>query len=181
MGEHSVKIRSLSTLVLVAGALALVGCAGARPDYGVQETLVVEEAPLGGEALAQRKQDLTRAHGDMVSFQSTMASLIDRRDSRGLATFDEFVAAYMGRHLEGLLVAEWQSGHPEIMEVDANLRFAQADLFVKMRYPRRVQRVIDDIERRYADRGNMLVEYPPGEQNTITEALEILRARKWNG
>lgn len=169
----------------LAGAAALgtllVACAGARPDFGTPMELAVEEAPLGGEALAQRRQDLNRAYGDLVAFQATMTSLIDRRDAGGLGTLDEFVAAYLGRHLDALLAPEWPSGHPEVMEVDANLRFAKAELLVLMRYPRRVQAVIDDIERRYAGRSSMLVEYPAGEQNTIEEALVILRDRKWNG
>lgn len=175
------SVRTMLALAAAASMALLLGCAGGRPDYGQPEVLMVEEAPLGGEALAQRRQDLTRAYGDVVAFQTTMASLIDRRDTRSLSAFDEFVAEYLGSHLDVLLVAEWQSGHPEVMEVDANLRFAKADLLTKMRYPRRVQRVIDDIERRYQDRANMLVEYPAGEQHTLAEALQILQSRKWDG
>jgi len=160
-----------------------VACAGARPAYQTTEQpdLSIEEAPLGGEALAQRKQDLLRAFVDMLAFHATMASLIDRRDGRGLAAFDEFVAEYMGQHLDPLLAGEWQSSHPEVMAVDANLRFTKADVLVQMRYPRRVQRVIEDIERRYETRGNMVVDYPLGEQNSITQALQILKNRKWEG
>jgi len=183
MREHGRTGRGAWGSIAVSAALGalLVACAGARPDYGSPVDLAVEEAPLGGEALAQRRQDLARAYGDLLAFQATMASLIDRRDSRGLSTLDEFVAAYVGRHLDALLAPEWPSGHPEVMEVDANLRFAKAELLVMMRYPRRVQDVIDDIERRYRGRGSMLVEYPAGEQNTVDEALRILRDRKWNG
>ncbi len=159
----------------------LVACAGPRSDEGSKPALAMEESPLGGEALTQRKQDLQRAYADVLAFQSTMSSLIDRRDTRALSSLDGFVAQYVDNHLDALLAPEWQSGHPEVMEVDANLRFAKADLMVKMRYPRRVQAVIDDIEKRYKDRSNLLVEYPAGEQNTIAEAMEILRSRKWNG
>lgn len=184
MANHRIGNRSRGRLAATGAALLcglFVACAGPRSDYGDTPSLSIEEAPLGGEALGQRKQDLKRAYGDMIAFQTTMSSLIDRRDTRALSSLDEFVAAYMGRHLDALLAPEWQSGHPEVMEVDANLRFAKADLLVKMRYPRRVQSVIDDIERRYKDRSNMLVEYPVGEQNTIAEAMVILRSRKWNG
>jgi hypothetical protein len=170
-----------AAIAVVACATLLACAGGSRPDFGAPQPLAIEEAPLGGEALAQRRQDLIRAHGDLVALQTTMASLIDRRDTDGLVNLDDFVAAYFGRHLDALLVPEWPSGHPEVMEVDANLRFAKAELLVMMRYPRRVQAVIDDIERRYEGRGSMLVEYPTGEQNTIAEALVILRDRKWNG
>jgi hypothetical protein len=162
-------------------ACLLLACGGVRPEYNEPSELAVEESPLGGEALVQRRQDLGRAYGDMVAFQATMASLIDRRDSRGLSAFDEFVATYMGRHLDPLLTSMWQSSHPELMAVDANLRFMKADVLVQMRYPRRVQRVIDDIELRYAGRESMLVAYPVGEQTTISQALEILKTRKWDG
>ncbi|MBW2382465.1 MAG: hypothetical protein JRG92_02465 [Deltaproteobacteria bacterium] len=172
----------LSALLVVAALLA-TACSGVRPAYQTtnQRELSVEEAPLGGEALSQRKQDLERALGDMAAFHATMASLIDRRDGRGLSAFDDFVAAYMGEHLDPLLAGEWQSSHPEVMAVDANLRFTKADVLIQMRYPRRVQRVIDDIERRYESHGNMVVDYPLGDQNSITDALEILKNRKWEG
>lgn len=171
--------RALPAVWLLGTALALLlGCAGARPEFEPVE-LEVEESPLGGEALSQRAQDLHRAYGDMLAFQATMASLIDRRDGKGLSVFDEFVGAYMGEYLDPMLVSEWQSSHPEVMAVDANLRFVKADVLAQMRYPRRVQRVIDDIERRYATRGGMIVEYPVGEQHSVSEALEILKSRKW--
>ena len=49
-----------------------------------------------------------------------------------------------------------------------------------MRYTRKVQRAIDDIQNRYLGRENMLVEYPVGEQRPLGEALELLRTQKWN-
>jgi hypothetical protein len=183
---HAMRARGSRWVLcgLLVTSLALMGaCAGARPAYQMtdQPELSVEEAPLGGEALAQRKQDLQRALGDMLAFHATMASLVDRRDGRGLSAFDDFVAAYMGQHLDPLLAGEWQSTHPEVMAVDANLRFTKADVLVQMRYPRRVQRVIEDIERRYQGRANMVVDYPLGEQNSIIQAIEILKNRKWEG
>lgn len=178
---ENARIQRGTAIAAVMACALLVACAGPRSDAGERPSLSVEESPLGGEALTQRKQDLKRAYGDVIAFQTTMSSLIDRRDTRALSSLDGFVGQYLDRHLDALLAPAWQSGHPEVMEVDANLRFAKADLLVKMRYPRRVQAVIDDIEQRYKDRANMLVEYPVGEQNTIAEAMVILRARKWNG
>jgi hypothetical protein len=168
-------------LLLALCASFGLACGGVRPEYSGTSDLAIEESPLGGEALAARRQDLERAYGDMLAFQATMSNLIDRRDSRGLSSFDEFVATYMGRHLDPLLIPSWQSSHPELMAADANIRFVKADVLVQMRYPRRVQRVIDEIERRYAGRESMLVSYPVGEQTTLAEALEILKTRKWDG
>lgn len=180
MNDHVREPRRLMG-VLLAIAWAVSACGGMRPAFEAPQGFTVEEAPLGGEALAQRKQDMQRAFGDMLAFQATMSSLIDRRDNTGLSSFDEFVAKYMGRHLDPLLAARWQSSHPEIQAVDVNLRFVKADVLVQMRYPRRVQKVIDDIETRYEGRDGMLVDYPVGDQSTLGEALEILKTRKWDG
>ena len=65
--------------------------------------------------------------------------------------------------------------------MDASLRFAKAELLIQLRYPRLVQATIEDIERRYRGRDSMLVEYPLGEQGTLSEGLEILKDRKWKG
>jgi len=170
----------LAGVVLAASMLGCFGGAGAR--YAEDPTLeAVSESPLGGEALAQRKQDLERAYRDMSAFHMTILSLIDRRDARGTEVFEEFVAEYIGRHLDPLIRAGWQSSHPEVMKMDATLRFMKAEMLVQMRYPRRVQSVIEDIETRYAARGSLLIDYPVGEQNTLSNALVILKERKWGG
>lgn len=166
--------------IVMIGAL-LVGCLGAGGARYDDDTTLdsVNEAPLGGEALSQRKQDLERAYRDMSAFYTTILSLIDRRDSRGAEVFEEFVGEYMGRHLDPLIRADWQSSHPEVMAMDATLRFMQAEMLVQMRYPRRVQDMIEDIEVRYQARGSLLIDYPVGQQSTLTEALVILKERKW--
>jgi hypothetical protein len=140
-----------------------------------------EEAPLGGEALARRRMDLDRAWRDLLHFDVTMQSLVDRKDSRSVALLDSFIDQYMTEHLEPLLLPYWQSSHPEVMALDANLRFMKAQVLAEMRYPRRVQQTIDDISIRYEGRESMLVEYPVGEQRSLGEALELLRENKWKG
>ncbi len=158
------------------------GCAtGTDPNLeSAIEQITEEEAPLGGEALAQRRHDLDRAWRDLLHFEATMASLVDRKDSRAVALLDGFLAKYMGKHLDGLLRPAWQSSHPEVMALDANLRFMKAEILAQMRYTRRVQEVIEDIEARYTGRESMLVEYPVGEQRALGEALQLLRDRKWS-
>ena len=162
--------------------LPLFGCAaGMDPDQReMADGAVEEEAPLGGEALAQRRMDLDRAWRDLLHFDATMQSLVDRKDSRSVALLDSFLDQYMGTHLDGLLSPTWQSSHPEVMALDANLRFMKAEILTQMRYTRRVQESIDDIEDRYMGRESMLVEYPVGEQRALGEALEMLRERKWS-
>lgn len=171
-----------SWLVVAVSVPFLGGCAaGTDPDsLPMTEAAVEEEAPLGGEALARRRMDLERAWRDLLHFESTMESLVDRKDSRSVALLDGFLDQYMTTHLAGLLRPQWQSSHPEVMALDANLRFLQAELLAQMRYTRRVQASIDDITWRFEGRESMLVEYPVGEQRPLGEALEMLRDRKWS-
>ena len=117
----------------------------------------------------------------MVHIQRTMQSLIDRNDGRALSELDRFVDRYMGVHLDPLLRAEWQSSHPELMARDASLRFLQAEVLIQMRYPRRVQIVREEIERRYQGQKDLLIEYPIGKQGTLEHSLEVLATRKWKG
>jgi hypothetical protein len=162
-----------------AVAIASLACAGSQQvDL---ESARINEAPLGGEALIQRQHDLDRAYGDLLHFHATLVTLVDRRDSRSISLFDAFLAAYLGEYLDPLLQSQWQSKHAELAGVDASLRFAKAELLIQMRYPRRVQQTIDEIERRYSGREALLVEYPIGRQGTLGDGLEILKDRKWKG
>ena len=159
----------------------LFGCAGGGFDPASEEAALMaaeEEAPLGGEALQRRRMDLDRAWRDMKHFDETMQSLVDRKDNRSVALLDGYLAQYMGQHLDPLLRPRWQSAHPEVMAIDANLRFMKAQILSEMRYPRRVQQVIDDIQFRFEGRESMLIEYPVGEQRSLGEALQMLRDRK---
>ena len=168
----------LATLMLSG---QLMGCAtGANRAYEeLSATAAEEEAPLGGEALARRRLDLTRAWRDLLHFDETMKSLVDRKDKRSISMLDSFLAQYMGEHLDPLLQPQWQSSHPEVMSLDANLRFMKAQILADMRYPRRVQRTIDEIQLRFEGRESMLIEYPVGEQRSLGEALQLLRDQKW--
>jgi hypothetical protein len=182
--ELPIQTRARRLLAAFAIAAALAGC---TPQYGMSErflevdTAAEESTPLGGEALAQRRQELKRAHGDLHHFLATLEGLDHRSDRNGQILFKGFLDAYMGEHLAPLLRGEWQSQHPELMGLDANLRVSQAELLRKMRDPRGVQRVIEELERRFAGRESMLVDYPIGTQSTLGDALQMLRDGKWRG
>ena len=153
----------------------------APPDLLPHETAAEASTPLGGEALAQRRHEMRRAYSDMAHFHVTLASLNHRHDKNGLVLFGEFLDAYLGTHVDPLLAGEWQSRHPELDALDANLRFAKAELLIQLRSPRRAQAAMDEIERRFEGRGQMLIDYPFGEQRALDEGLELLRNRKWRG
>lgn len=179
-------LKTVPNTLVVLGLIGFLSACGPKyavpPDFAMTEDTAAEESsPLGGDALAQRKLSLSRAHKDLEHFQKTLASLRYRKDRSGTILFVNFLEAYMGTHLTPILSNEWQSRHPELMGLDANLRFAQAELLGQMRDPRRVQGMIEDIERRFSGRGNMLIEYPYGEHHTLSEGLTVLRERKWRG
>jgi hypothetical protein len=185
--EPCMRLRRLAGLLGAGLALAgLAGCAAPNPmladldELMAQESRAAEEsAPLGGTALAQRKRELQRTFHDLVHFHTTLENLREHRDRPGLVVFSQFLDAYMGLHLDPLLANQWQSRHPELMALDANLRLAKADVLIRMRAPGRAEEVIEEIETLFEGRGEMLVEYPIGSQGTLAHSLELLRDRKW--
>jgi len=172
MGARIAMGLALSGTVLLATAC---GSMGGWQTASQAPALAATEAPLGGEALAQRKQDLERALRDLVALHATMETLVDRRGNGRVSTFDDFVTAYFDQHLDPLLEAEWQSSHPEVVATDANLRFIKVDLLLKMNSGSEAEAVIRDIERRYRGRDNMLIGYPVGEQSSVAKALSLLK------
>lgn len=168
-------------MVLVLASLACAPGLEVPDDFLVEPTAIGESRPLGGESLAQRKAELQRAHRDMLHFYQTLDSLRHRKDRNGYILFSAFCDEYIGTHLNPLLRATWQSDHPELTGYDANLRFIKAAVLLQMRETRRAQQVIDSIVERFGGRGDILVDYPIGEQSTLNEALELLAQRKWRG
>jgi hypothetical protein len=167
-----------------AACSALFACAGQTEFQDVlalEPTAAEQSTPLGGPALALRKQEMQRAHRDMLHFHTTLESLQQRKDRNGLVLFSQFLDAYMGMHLDPLLQSEWQSRHPELMALDANLRLAKAEVLIEMHSPGRVQEVIEELQKRFAGREDMLVEFPIGKQGTLRDGIKKLSERKWRG
>lgn len=159
-------------------ALLAAGCASRDP---ITESLAGDardtqsSAPLGGESLLQRKIELDRAVRDLRHCHATLTSL-NRRGERGpTAMFREYVDAYIAQHVLPLLHERWQSRHPELAGLDANARLLVAELWSLMGRPGRTEDMIDDLRRRYAGRGSMIVAYPVGEQGTLADGIEHLR------
>ncbi len=183
--KHRTRLAALvAALALPALASPLSGCAShpeIPDDLAWGETAAEESAPLGGEALEMMTHEMERSQNDMLHFHTTLRALRARKDRSGFIQLSGFLDAYMGLHVRPLLRSEWQSNHPELMALDANLRFAVAEVFIQLRDPSRAQRTIEEIERRFKGRENMLVEYPIGGQSTLGEALELARNKKWRG
>lgn len=170
-------------LSLLLGALA-VGCVSEpdlRDEFAPDSTAAEESVPLGGDALAQKKGEMERSLRDLMHFHRTIASLDGRRDRNGFSNFAGFLDAYLGTHVDPLLAGRWQSRHPEVMALDANLRLVKAEIFIVLRDTGRVQDVIEELNERYEGRENMLVEFANGEQGTLKQGLDRLQNDKWRG
>lgn len=166
----------------IAGVLllSLAGCLGSEePETHWLGTAPVAEetAPLAGAALEQRKQQMVRAQRDLSHFQTTLESLYYRDDRDGLRRMARFADNYLTTHVDRLLAHEWQSRQPEVAVIDANLRLAKADVLLRMDQNERAGHVLDELDRRFGRRGDMLIEHPLGTQRTLGEALKLLRDR----
>jgi hypothetical protein len=166
----------------IAGALtlALAGCLGSEEpeSHWLGTAPAAEEtAPLAGAALEQRKDQLVRAQHDLAHFQTTLESLYYRDDRDGHNRMARFADNYLVTHVDRLLAHEWQSRHPEVAVIDANLRLAKADVLLRMNRNDQAAHVLDEIERRFERRDDMLIEHPLGTQRKLGEALELLRDR----
>ena len=116
------KIRAgasaLGAALLIAGCAAL--WAGCMSDERIADDWMAEasegeaSAPLGGEALSQRKLDLDRSYRDLGHFLNTIDGLHRRKDRSGLVMFSEFADFYATKHVIPMLEPEWQSRHPEV-------------------------------------------------------------------
>ena len=171
------KIRAA---LLIAGCAALV--AGCMSDERIADDWMAEaskgkaSAPLGGEALSQRKLDLDRTYRDLGHFLTTIDGLNRRNDRSGLVQFTEFAGFYVAKHVLPMLEPDWQSRHPEVSTLDANARFAVAALWKKVGADYSSERMLEEIEKRYKGRGEMLVGYPIGSESTLKDAVKRLRA-----
>ncbi len=175
----------LVSIRLVAIAIATLGFACASPWTGTdyyepQQKLTEADAHLEGEALEQRKDQMRRAHRDLISLHETARSLRRHRSFDDLHVFRGFVDPYFEAHVQTLLSEEEEGWHSELALLDANLLFAKASVLIELREKRRVARVIREIDRRFKGMETMLVEFPIGEQSTLARALIELRELRHN-
>jgi len=175
------RLRIAAILLAASGSLAL-GCVSetTRADALMRNTSDAQaSAPLGGEALAQRKVELARAFRDLSHFNTTLESLRWREDREGTYLFSDFVGLHLEKQVFPMLGGEWQSRHPEVAALDADVRLAVAELWMRTGSGSQTDRMLDDIEERFSGRDEMLVSYPLGSQSTLREAVAHLRDRSW--
>ena len=176
---------SLCGLVLVGALAALLGCAsddGARPSLDLDAELPKDvNTPLGGVSLSQRRLELVRTQADMGHFLATLDSLQLRRDQNGQVLFKGFVDEYLGTHVDPMLKTDMHSKQPELAGLDATIRLLEAEMLTKLRSPARAQKTIDELERLYKGREDMLVDWPIGKKTTLEKAMRLFDDQKWRG
>ena len=115
---------------IACGSLVVVlGCTtGPLPaeEFAIDRTAAEESAPLGGDSLVQRKAEMRRSLHDLMHLHRTLSSLADRQDRTGFLSFADFLDSYLGTHVDPMLSGHWQSRHPEVMALDANIRLMKA-------------------------------------------------------
>ena len=98
------KIRA--AFLIAACAALWTGCVSDEriaDDWMAESTKGKASAPLGGEALSQRKLDLDRTYRDLGHFIRTIDALHRRNDRAGLVAFTEFADFYVGKHVIPML------------------------------------------------------------------------------
>lgn len=158
----------------------LAACSTWGPDgFEAQSPVLESRSHTAGEELAQKKVEMRRARNDLVSMQQTLRTLRRHRSENELLVFEPFVRRYLRQRVEPLVDGEQASWHPDLAPLDANLRLAEAGVLIELGDRWRVQRLLDDMERRFRGMESLLVETPEGEKRTLGQGLEELRGQRW--
>lgn len=171
---------SLLRLVLVVALAVTLGCASKTylaKDFGKAEKSAEETAPTGGPTLDQRRENMQRMYKDLVHFRTSLRDAEERGDRTTTNALALFIGSYMEMHLDPMLDGEWQSRHPELWGMDADLRLAKADVLIRMNETSRAKKTLDEIASRYKGRDDMLVHYPLGSESPLGKAIKLLRER----
>ncbi len=170
--------RTVRTTFVALACAAFAACAtpGYGPaDFGSTEKPAEEASPTGGGTLDQRRENLTRMYKDLVHFRTSLDDAEERGDRPTEIALGYFIDAYIGMHLDPMLAGEWQSRHPELWGLDADLRLSKADVLVRMNERSRAEEVLAEVDTRYAGRQDMLVHYPVGSQTPLGKAIQLIR------
>lgn len=165
----------LAGFALLAAALGCGSKTYLAKDFGRAEKSAEETAPLGGPSLDQRRENMTRMYKDLVHFRTSLRDSQERGDRTTTNALAFFIGSYMNMHLDPLLDGEWQSRHPELWGLDADLRLAKADVLIRMNDTGRAQKTLDELAARYKGRDDMLVHYPLGSESPLGKAIKLLR------
>ncbi len=169
---------SLLRLALAAALAVTLGCGSKTylsKDFAKTEKSAEEASPTGGPTLDQRRENMQRMYKDLVHFRTSLRDAEERGDRTTTNALALFIGSYMEMHLDPLLDGEWQSRHPELWGLDADLRLAKADVLIRLNETTRAKKTIDEVTARYKGRDDMLVHYPLGSESPLGKAIKLLR------
>lgn len=168
-------------LVVAVGitlGFGVAGCADLTPSWTAQ-TGLAPRVYLGGEALAQKKLRMRRAHADLTHIylvHERLSRLQKKRDRRQL---EDFIRPFMERHVTPLVeTRDGEGWNEDLRLLEANLLFAEAALFAAMGDAQDLEAVIAALSDRFEGYESMLIEYPIGTSSTIEHGVADLRTRR---
>jgi len=171
----SQSLARITAFALLAAMLACGSKTYLPKDFVRAEKSAEENGPVAGPTLDQRRENMTRMYKDLVHFRTSLRDAQERGDRATTNALAFFIDSYMNMHLDPLLDGEWQSRHPELWGLDADLRLAKADVLVRMHDTGRAVKTLDELAARYKGRDDMLVHYPLGSESPLGKAIKLLR------
>ena len=164
---------------MLAGTGLVSSCAlggvGPEPFFARISGAEAVEAPLSGEALAQRKASMRRIRRDLASFRKTLEQLQRHGKTRGVERFEQFARPFIEVRVNPLIAPSDEGSHPELRPFRAELLLSRAVLLDQMGDARSVRATIERLQAEFASLGSMLVVYPTGEAVTLEQSIELLR------
>ena len=174
-GWMAVRAGLLASAWLVAGCT--LGGGGPEPFFARISGAEAVEAPLSGEALAQRKASMRRIRRDLSSFRKTLEQLQRHGKTRGIRRFEGFARPFIEIRVDPLISPSDPTTHPELRPFRAELLLSKAVLMDQMGDGRSVRATIERLQSEFAAMGSMLILYPTGEAVTLEQSIELLRTQ----
>ena len=139
--ETGARCRAIIVALLCMGG-CMSGCATVSND-----ALIREQAVQNSEhRLAQRERELVRARSDLTHFRTTLRHLREHESGWSRSKFNPFLVRFLEERIDPLVSNEWQTSHPELSQLDVDLRLLRAEAFLDLRMNRDASRAVKSLE-----------------------------------
>lgn len=173
--------RGHGALLISFGAVlgfSIAGCSAIAPKP-TGPTTIAPRVFLGGEALAQKKLRMRRAHADLAHLYVVHERLSRLQKNRERNQLEAFIRPYLEHRVRPLIhTPAGQGWNGELRLLEANLLFAEAALFVAMGDDEELGVVIATLSDRFDGYESMLIEYPIGDSSTLELGVKDLRTNR---
>ncbi|MFT5444316.1 MAG: hypothetical protein ACI8W3_003371 [Myxococcota bacterium] len=184
--ETNMTLRAVTLLTVFALLASAPGCASVSADFtnwfGRTQTreplpaIVEPRVFLGGEALAQKKARMRRAHADLVHLYRGYELISRQQKDADREQLEGFIRPFVASQVDPLFSAVGEAWNPDLRLLEANLLFAEGALFVAIGEEARLEIVIDTIASRFSSHESLLIEYPIGQTQTLSHGIRDLRS-----